>query len=158
MNRTHLFFAVAITLAVGIASQSQAAQTSCNAFATIPGGFISGNCVNGNCTANVFGTHFSTSGTCSDGSSFFSEANTNGGLVQGHCVNGQLSANLPGGTLMWTGNCANGGSFQANPSFLPGSYIFSSCRENGSFSASIPAGSVNLNAECSTTNSELTED
>lgn len=142
---------LAILIMYFFASHSFAATVNCRANVSVPGTSLSGNCNNGNCTLRGSGSYVSASGSCDDGSRFNASTSAPGAYVSARCRNGQLSASLNGYYLTWNGSCANGAYFSADHSYLSGSYVSGSCRENGYASARTGTDYVNIRATCSTT-------
>lgn len=127
---------------------ANASSLSCSGYTTIPGNFISGTCYSGSCSASVYSGSISAQGSCLGSVQFNANAFLPSQFISGQCRGGQFSANISGASISWNGYCSNRGSFYASPSYMPSSYIYGSCSENGSFSAQTSPISITVNAQC----------
>lgn len=123
-------------------------SVGCSDSILTPGGYVTGNCNNGHCSATHFSQSLSASGVCRGGAvSFQARAYTPTEYISGACMSGSFSAFRPSQYLNWNGACSPRGSFSGQSS-MNGGYVNGACVENGSFSIYIPGTRVSVNGYC----------
>lgn len=140
----------AILFLVVLFSQSaQADSLGCSAYINSGGGFVSGHCFNGNCTANIPSDTIDVRGNCGGpgGVTFQANGFMYGGFVNATCRNGWLSFYLSGNTTQLNGRCSNGGTFYGQ-AYFQGKYINGSCNENGMFNVYLSGQTTQVTGTC----------
>jgi hypothetical protein len=123
------------------------AQSYCTGQLPIPGGFLSGTCNGGNCSAYLSSQLLSGAASCTEGISARIRGNRNAGFANARCNGNSLSFYFPSDNVSLQGECSDGTRFYGSAQ-VPGGFVNGNCTQNGGFNAYLSGTRAQVSGYC----------